>query len=216
MQRQGRPLVFPARAPLHDARQQGGRRGAGAGGHRRPEAQRASRRRRARLRREHRRDRARAAAGARRRPARRKRQSLVLSHVPRRAAATRSAGLSTTWAIGSGTSRACASCWRKSCRRAPRSTTSRSSTTSSNWAAAPCCSTPGASTTRSERASGSCWPSRTSPSAGEEERGAQGADELQQRAKEPLRESEQRFSRLMQQLRAWSGSRARRARRLRQ
>ena len=50
---QGRPLVFPARAPLPDARQQGGRRGAGAGRHRRAQAQRAGHRRRARLRREH-------------------------------------------------------------------------------------------------------------------------------------------------------------------
>ena len=77
------------------------------------------------------------------RPARRTMPIAPSTAFPASRPPRRSASSSTTWGTSSGTSRACASCWRKSCRRAPASKSSRSSTTSSNWAAAPCCSTPG-------------------------------------------------------------------------
>ena len=59
----------------------------------------------------------------------------------------------------------CANCWRRSCWRGPASKNSRSNMNSNSWAAAPCCSTPVPSRTLYERPSGSCWRSRTLPSA---------------------------------------------------
>ena len=82
----------------------------------------------------------------------------------RTASAETSARCSTTSAMVSGTFRACASCWARSCRGRRPSRTTRSITHSISSAPRRCCSTPRGWWVPSAEITASCWRSRTSPS----------------------------------------------------